>query len=125
DQDMTPVYLVAGLMMVASAAPTATIIPLIRLEDWWIYLIYSIAVNAFVLVIIAMRYLPAPEVSLFILLETILGPLWVWIVLAEVPRAETVAGGMLILGVLICYFSYAIYRHRRAIRQSPARTYQH
>ena len=29
------------------------------------------------------RYIPAPEVGLLLLLESILGPVWVWLVLGE------------------------------------------
>ena len=39
----------------------------------------------FVLVTIAPRYITAAEVNLFFLLETILGPLWVWFVIKEQP----------------------------------------
>src|SRR5699024_1925025 len=40
---------------------------------------------AMVLVAIATRYLPSPEVALFMLIESVLGPLWVWLVVGEVP----------------------------------------
>ena len=33
----------------------------------------------FVLVTIAPRFIPAAEVNLFFLLETIIGPIWVWL----------------------------------------------
>ena len=47
----------------------------------------------FVLVTIAPRYITAAEVNLFFLLETILGPLWVWFVIKEQPSIETIVGG--------------------------------
>jgi drug/metabolite transporter (DMT)-like permease len=34
------------------------------------------------------RYLPAPEVSLILLLETVVGPFWVWLVLGEEPSGR-------------------------------------
>ena len=46
------------------------------------------------------RYLPAPEVGLIMLLETLLGPLWVWLVIREVPSIETLIGGAMILAAL-------------------------
>ena len=46
------------------------------------------------------RLLPAAETSLVGMLETVLGPLWVWLVLSERPRAATLAGGALILAAL-------------------------
>ncbi len=45
----------------------------------------------------ATRYIPAAEVSLFLLVETILGTAWVWYFLGEEPPPLTVAGGVLIL----------------------------
>ena len=51
----------------------------------------------FVLVTIAPRFITAAEVNLFFLLETILGPLWVWIVIKEQPSTETILGGFLII----------------------------
>ncbi len=51
----------------------------------------------FVLVTIAPRYIPAEEVNLFFLLETIIGPIWVWIVINEQPSLETIQGGLIII----------------------------
>jgi drug/metabolite transporter (DMT)-like permease len=51
----------------------------------------------FVLVTLAPRYITAAEVNLFFLLETILGPLWVWLVIHEQPSMETIIGGVVII----------------------------
>ena len=51
----------------------------------------------FVLVTIAPRYIPAAEVNLFFLLETIIGPIWVWLIIKEQPSIETLQGGMIII----------------------------
>ena len=51
----------------------------------------------FVLVTIAPRFIPAAEVDLFFLLETILGPIWVWFVIKEQPSLETLIGGLVII----------------------------
>ena len=51
----------------------------------------------FVLVTIAPRFIPAAEVNLFFLLETILGPIWVWFVIKEQPSLETLIGGLVII----------------------------
>ena len=51
----------------------------------------------FVLVTIAPRFIPAEEVNLFFLLETIVGPIWVWIVIKEQPSLETIQGGIVII----------------------------
>ena len=51
----------------------------------------------FVLVTIAPRFIPAEEVNLFFLLETIIGPFWVWMVIKEQPSIETIQGGVVII----------------------------
>ena len=61
---------------------------------------------------LAPRYLPAPEVSLILRLEALLAPLWVWLVLGEVPSRETLVGGSIILTTLVCLTVYSIHTHR-------------
>ena len=51
----------------------------------------------FVLVTIAPRFIPAAEVNLFFLLETIIGPIWVWVIINEQPSVETLQGGAIII----------------------------
>ena len=51
----------------------------------------------FVLVTIAPRFIPAAEVNLFFLLETVIGPIWVWLIIKEQPSLETLHGGVIII----------------------------
>ncbi len=51
----------------------------------------------FVLITLAPRYITAAEVNLFFLLETVLGPFWVWLVIKEQPSVETIIGGVVII----------------------------
>ena len=51
----------------------------------------------FVLITIAPRFITAAEVNLFFLLETIIGPIWVWMVIKEQPSIETISGGLIII----------------------------
>ena len=51
----------------------------------------------FVLVTIAPRFITAAEVNLFFLLETIIGPIWVWLIIKEQPTPETILGGAIIV----------------------------
>ncbi|MGH7310087.1 MAG: DMT family transporter [Candidatus Rokuibacteriota bacterium] len=55
----------------------------------------------FLLFVAGARWLPAATSSLIGLLETVLGPLWVWLVLGERPEAATLAGGALIVAALL------------------------
>lgn len=59
----------------------------------------------FVLVTIAPRFISAPEVNLFFLLEVIIGPIWVWMIINERPSLDTIIGGAIII-VTIAIHSY-------------------
>jgi DME family drug/metabolite transporter len=52
---------------------------------------------AYVCLAHALRWLPAFEVSLLLLLEPALNPLWVWLVLGERPGPLALAGGAILL----------------------------
>jgi drug/metabolite transporter (DMT)-like permease len=47
------------------------------------------------------KLISAPEVSLILLLETVLGPLWVWLALGEAPPGQTFAGGGLVVAAIL------------------------
>jgi drug/metabolite transporter (DMT)-like permease len=58
---------------------------------------------ALVLMTLGPRYLPAPEVAMISLLEAVLGPLWVWWVIGENPGWQTIAGGSVVIVVLMVH----------------------
>ncbi|MEH6689692.1 MAG: DMT family transporter [Pseudorhizobium pelagicum] len=64
------------------------------------------------------RYLSGPEVGMFYLLETILAPIWVWMIFSEVPAAQTVAGGAILVSALILHSAWQM----RAKAQSAHRS---
>ena len=47
------------------------------------------------------RHVPAARTSLLLLSEIVLAPIWVWLVVNEVPAGKTVAGGAVILLALV------------------------
>jgi drug/metabolite transporter (DMT)-like permease len=55
---------------------------------------------AFGLLAIAPRFAPAPEVGLVTLLETVLGPFWVWLALGEEPGGRAMLGGLIVLAAV-------------------------
>ena len=103
--------LAAGLVVLAVASP---------LDVTWGSAGYVAAMGIFVLPIsfalitLGPRYLPAPEVGLLMLLETVLGPLWVWIVLSEEPPLLTIVGGAVVLATLAGHSVYQLRRSRPA-----------
>lgn len=58
---------------------------------------------AFWLLATAPRFLPAAEVGMFYLLETVLAPVWMWTIFREVPSTATLLGGTLIIGALLVH----------------------
>lgn len=49
------------------------------------------------------RFISAPEVAMFYLLETILAPIWVWLIFAEAPTNMTLAGGAILILALAAH----------------------
>ncbi|MEZ5790877.1 MAG: hypothetical protein R3D34_08845 [Nitratireductor sp.] len=51
--------------------------------------------------------------------ETILGPIWVWVFLNEVPSQRTIIGGSIVLTALIAYLLWQMVEQRRMKRLAP------
>ncbi len=59
-----------------------------------------------VLIFNGTKFINASEVSLLMIIETVMGPIWVWMVLKEVPSTYTFIGGGIILLTLIANSIY-------------------
>jgi drug/metabolite transporter (DMT)-like permease len=95
------VIISGGMMLALLALPLATPFILPQASYGWVALSGFIQMPiSLLLITVGTRFLPAAEVSLFLLLETILAPIWVWMVFGEVPPETTLAGGVLILATL-------------------------
>ncbi len=93
-------YLIAALS--ASIAPT---LELNAADILWIGLLGLVVLPiSFNLISLGPRYIPAPEVSLIVLLEAVIGPIWAWAFIGQLPTANSLAGGMVILATLAVYF---------------------
>ncbi len=55
----------------------------------------------FILVFLGARYVPAAQVGLIGLTETICAPIWVWLAVGEVPAAATLIGGLIIFSAIL------------------------
>ncbi len=73
---------------------------------------------AFGLITLGPRRVPAPEVALLMLLETVLGPFWVWLVVGEEPDALTLVGGTIVLSAVALHALWRLSRRGR-IRPMP------
>mgnify|MGYP001282798660 FL=1 len=101
---------VVGKLVVALVA--LLFIDSFELKDNDIFIIPTMCILCvaipFVLVTIAPRYITGAEVNLFFLLETILGPVWVWLVIKEQPSLETIQGGVVIILTIAVHSFLAI-----------------
>ncbi len=75
------------------------------LPAWgWLALNGLLAVPlATVLLASGSRVLPSAEVSMFFLLETVLTPVWAWMLFHETPRPATISGGAIIILTLAAH----------------------
>ncbi len=69
---------------------------------------------AMVLIAVCTRYLPAPEISLFLLLESVLAPIWIWLAVGERPPPLTFVGGGLLLAAIAVHSWLGPREHREA-----------
>lgn len=110
--DMLAATSLAGLVAAAVAAFMADTL-YISLHDLILAIIFG-AVQiglGFTFITYAARHIPAAELMLLSLSESILGPVWVWLVVAEVPSVSTLLGGAIVLGCVGLYAMFALYEH--------------
>ena len=113
---------VAWSMAVTAAIAWLLAIPTSLDGTAWVYVLLLglvILPVSSAMITLGPRYLPAPEVGLIMLLETLLGPLWVWLVIREAPSIETLIGGAMILAALTWMSIAAIRKSQRVIQKIP------
>lgn len=93
-----------GLFM----APTLAVTPSDLI--WLALLGLVILPVSFFLIGLGPVYIPTPEVSLIMLLEAVLGPLWAWLAIGQTPNAATMTGGAVILATLAVHFAIGLRR---------------
>lgn len=62
------------------------------------------------------RLVPAAIAALLGTFEPLLGPIWVWLVHAEVPSARTIAGGAVVFVALLTHIGLELRRQTRPVR---------
>ena len=108
---MIPALGLGMLLGAVIAAPFAGYPAMLPMQWFWMVLGGAVVFPlALMLLTLGPRYLPAPEVAMLTLLETVLGPFWVWLALGENPGPRSLIGGAVIVLVLL---GHAILRLRR------------
>ena len=114
--NMIPASGIGLLIGALVSIPFAGFPPLDALQVTWLALAGVIILPlALTLLTLGPRYLPAPEVGMIMLLEAVLGPLWVWLVIQESPGIPTLIGGTVVLVVL---FVHSLWRLRTSSLKS-------
>jgi drug/metabolite transporter (DMT)-like permease len=120
-RDMLPALAFGGLITAGIALAMAPTVAISGADRLWLPLLVLLVVPlSFVLISTGPRYLPAPEVGLLMLLETILGPLWVWLVLQEAPATASLVGGAIIVLTLATNAWLGLQEQRRRAGMAPA-----
>jgi len=100
--DLVPAVMLAGLISIVVAAPLAWPLTASARDLVVLGVMGVVQLGAgCVFMTMASRYLSAGEIGLLALLETVLGPLWVWLGVGERPSEVALAGGTIVLGALV------------------------
>lgn len=102
--NMIPAVAASGLIIAVLVAPLVQEFTLTSRDTALIGLLGAVIMPiAFGLITLGPRYITAPEVSLIMLIETVLGPTWVWLAMGEAPSRTTLTGGAVVLSALVLH----------------------
>lgn len=112
--NMIPMVFFAGIFSILISFPLAwPLTPnLPDLTFLWIMGWIQLGLGS-VLMTIATRYLTAAEVALFALLETTLGPIWVWLGIGERPTDVALSGGIIVIIALLINSLWELKKSRK------------
>jgi drug/metabolite transporter (DMT)-like permease len=99
--NMIPAIVIGGALSGLAALPLADHVGAggLNLVLMFVLGVVQLGLGA-ILYIFGARHLPAAETTLIALLESVLAPVWVWLVLNEAPTAYGLAGGALVLAAV-------------------------
>lgn len=59
------------------------------------------------------RYISGPEVAMFYLLETVLAPVWIWLIFDETPSRASLTGGVILIVALVAHSIWQLVEGRK------------
>ncbi len=100
-RDMVPTVAVSGMIACAAAALTADHLS-ISFHDLALCMTQGIFISAVCngLFTLAARHLPAAELTVLSMVESVLSPFWVFLFLNEIPTLLTIIGGAVIMAAI-------------------------
>ncbi len=115
DMDMLPATCMAGFISGAVGFLFADSLMVSRTD---LYLLLSLGVvqmgMGFMFITIGTRYIPAAEVALLSMSESVLAPILAWLIVVEIPSPMALAGGVIVLSCVAVQGGMGVYRERRA-----------
>jgi drug/metabolite transporter (DMT)-like permease len=83
-------------------------------EPWWIILNGAVIMPlSFFCLAAGPRYISGPEVAMFYLLETVLAPVWMWMIFYETPTRNSLIGGVILIVALVAHSAWQLTKGRR------------
>jgi drug/metabolite transporter (DMT)-like permease len=93
-------------------------------EPWWLIVNGAIVMPlAFFCLATGPRYITGPEVAMFYLLETVLAPVWIWLIFHETPSRNSLIGGVILIVALVAHSLWQLVEGRKRWTV-PAANYQ-
>jgi len=103
DVAMTAATCLATALTAIASFPFATLA--VSLEDLALLMVFGVCQMGLGLVMFTagVRLIPAADAGLITVLETVLGPLWVWLAFGENPGDRALLGGSIVLAAVIAH----------------------
>ena len=117
--DMLPAILISTLIIMVVVGLMRQGELEISRQDLWLCLLWGGVMSGFTSAcfIVASRHIVAAELTIFMLLEFALGPVWVWLFVNESPSRWTLVGGALVICAVLGR-SFAEFRSRGSSRHA-------
>ena len=117
--DMLPTLLVSGAIIAAVSLIARWDDLGVSLHDLLLCILWGGVLSGIAnwLFIVASRHLVAAEVTLFMLLEFALGPLWVWFFIGETPTGWTLAGGATVIAAVAIRAAFELKRGQPPLKR--------
>lgn len=115
ERDMTPILPLAGVVAALLALPMVGSFQLSPHDLLLSLMLGSVQIGAgFTLITLGTRWVPAAQVALLALTETVLAPTWVWLVFNERPTTVALIGGLIVVLAVFSEGLRGLLRARRA-----------
>lgn len=88
----------------------------VAVPGWIIFNGAVVTTLAFLCLATGPKFISAAEVAMFYLLETVLTPIWVWLIFSERPSDPTLLGGAIIIAALVFHSLWQMYHTHRLAR---------